>query len=58
MRIYPVASFTGAWIETSNPFRHGCNRCVASFTGAWIETGTIGYQYRDAKGRILYGCVD
>jgi CRISPR-associated protein Cas4 len=35
-----VASFTGAWIETTSmPFR--CLSCrVASFTGAWIETAT------------------
>ena len=34
-----VASFTGAWIETSiTDTSQGTTRPVASFTGAWIET--------------------
>jgi hypothetical protein len=33
-----VASFTGAWIETSQSSRAAAVDRVASFTGAWIET--------------------
>ena len=34
----PVASFTGAWIETEDVFVVAVAVGVASFTGAWIET--------------------
>ena len=33
-----VASFTGAWIETSTRYMSTPALLVASFTGAWIET--------------------
>ena len=33
-----VASFTGAWIETTLPELRVSHVNVASFTGAWIET--------------------
>ena len=33
-----VASFTGAWIETSGEGKHVSSTVVASFTVAWIET--------------------
>ena len=35
---YNVASFTDAWIETTNLLYIIVNRRVASFTDAWIET--------------------
>ena len=35
---FPVASFTGAWIETDGWYNVEVEVKVASFTGAWIET--------------------
>ena len=35
---HAVASFTGAWIETSQQLPLNDLGTVASFTGAWIET--------------------
>ena len=53
-----VASFTGAWIETSILIIYFFHFLVASFTGAWIETFTDNHQIEVYPRRILYGCVD
>ena len=50
-----VASFTGAWIETSKGQTNIRRGWVASFTGAWIETachahGTIPYHVASFTG--------
>ena len=36
-----VASFTDAWIETSQPVNVAPKAIVASFTDAWIETAKV-----------------
>ena len=36
--LHPVASYTGAWIETPKASDDNGNNEVASYTGAWIET--------------------
>ncbi len=40
-RLALVASFTGAWIETTSSWFAASCCGVASFTGAWIETGSL-----------------
>ena len=53
-----VASFTGAWIETSRTILRIMPEGVASFTGAWIETHEVYLIIMGGSSRILYGCVD
>ena len=46
-RVVPVASFTGAWIETKEATILATSEPVASFTGAWIETSvSVGSKLR------------
>ena len=52
-----VASFTDAWIETSELLNLGKGDKVASFTDAWIETQG-GVSLINLVSRIFYRCVD
>ena len=36
-----VASYVGAWIETTNSHQRYQHYCVASYVGAWIETHSL-----------------
>ena len=40
-RLFCVASFTDAWIETTRKPGMSVEGKVASFTDAWIETGQL-----------------
>ena len=52
-----VASFTDAWIETSDARLQRPQFLVASFTDAWIETHCEAVN-KLTNGRIFYRCVD
>ena len=48
-----VASFTDAWIETSNTILWEDHYIVASFTDAWIETKRRIMQARRRESHLL-----
>jgi hypothetical protein len=45
---WPVAPFTGAWIETAETSQAPAVSLVAPFTGAWIETNTWNRGYESS----------